>query len=60
MPFKKGQSGNPQGRRVECLPEIKDLARQHTKNAGELDLTIKSGLAPGPAAKAESASPRLG
>jgi len=35
MPFKKGQSGNPQGRRVECLPEIKDLARQHTKEAIE-------------------------
>jgi hypothetical protein len=35
MPFKKGQSGNPQGRRVECLPEIRNLARQHTKEAIE-------------------------
>ena len=35
MPFKRGQSGNPQGRRVECLPEIRELyvvAKYHMRN----------------------------
>jgi hypothetical protein len=34
MPFKKGQSGNPAGRRAEIGP-IRDLARQHSPRAFE-------------------------
>ncbi|MFO1098237.1 MAG: hypothetical protein U1E81_08165 [Xanthobacteraceae bacterium] len=30
MPFVKGQSGNPGGRRSKLPPEVRDLARRHT------------------------------
>lgn len=35
MPFTKGQSGNPAGRRKEDQSEVKDLARQYTVQAIE-------------------------
>jgi Family of unknown function (DUF5681) len=57
-PFKKGQSGNPGGR-PKVVAEVRELAREHTAEAVQTLVSIKTNTKAAPAARVSAANALL-